>query len=101
MKKENQVKLDALMVKFAALGEEYNRIAFLKEWQPFLKSLTAFEQKIAVKAWFDTILATAKAVNKDIDHVVKNGTDEDVEVYRNYMKNLHEIPLFDKNMATI
>lgn len=97
MRKENKIKLDALMIKFAAIGEEYNRIAFDKEWQPFYQKLTDSEKKIAIKAWFDTILATAKAVRKDVEYVVQNGTDEDVEVYRNFVKDLREHPFFDKN----
>lgn len=97
MRKENKIKLDALMLKFAAIGEEYNRIAFDKEWQPFYQKLTDSEKKIAIKAWFDTILSTAKAVRKDVEFVVQNGTDEDVEVYRNFVKDLHEHPFFDKN----
>lgn len=97
MRKENKIKLDALMHKFAAIGEEYNRIAFDKEWQPFYQKLTDSEKKIAIKAWFDTILATAKAVRKDVEYVVQNGTDEDVEVYRNFVKDLREHPFFDKN----
>ena len=91
MRKENQVKLDALMVKFAALGEEHNRVAFHEEWQPFFQILTDSEKKIAIKAWFDTILATAKAVSKDVEYVVQNGTDEEVNVYRNFMKDLREL----------
>ena len=100
MKKENQVKLDALMLKFAELGEEHNRIAFDKEWQPFYLNLTDSEKKIAIKAWFDTILATSKAVRKDVEYVVQNGTDEDVEVYRNFVKDLREHSFFDKNRVT-
>lgn len=97
MRKENKIKLDALMLKFATIGEEYNRISFDKEWQPFYQKLTDSEKKIAIKAWFDTILATAKAVRKDVEYVVQNGTDEDVEVYRNFVKDLREHPFFDKN----
>jgi ribosomal protein L17 len=92
-----QQKLAALMVEFAALGEEHNLIAFDKQWQPFYQNLTDLEKKIAIKAWFDTILATAKAVRKDVEYVVQNGTDEDVEVYRNSIKDLREHPFFDKN----
>jgi ribosomal protein L17 len=97
MTKENQVKLDALMLIFAELGEEHNRISFDKEWQPFYQNLTSSEKKIAIKAWFDTILATAKAVRKDVEYIVKNGTDEEVEDYRNFFKNLHKHPFFDKH----
>ena len=101
MKKDNQVKLDALMLKFAELGEEHNRIAFDKEWRPFYQNLTDSEKKIAIKAWFDTILATAKAVSKDVEYVIKNGSDEEVENYRNAIKDIREHPFFDKNRVPI
>ncbi len=101
MKKENQVKLDALMLKFTELGEEHNRIAFDKEWQPFYENLPAAEKKIAIKAWFDTILATSKAVRKDVEYVVQNGIDEEIEVYRNFMKDLHQLPFLDKNRVVV
>ncbi len=96
MKKDNQVKLDALMLKFAELGEEHNRIAFDKEWRPFYENLTDSEKKMAIKAWFDTILATAKAVRKDVEYIVENGTEEQIEEYRNFVKDIRQHPFFDK-----
>ncbi len=97
MRKENQIKLDALMLKFATIGEEYNRIAFEKEWQPFYQKLTDSEKKIAIKAWFDTILATAKAVRKDAEYIVQHGTDEQVEEYRDFVRDIRQHPFLDKN----
>ena len=48
----NQAQLNALMLKFAKVGEhEDNSINFLKEWRPFFQTLTDSEKKVAIKAY--------------------------------------------------
>ena len=90
------------MIKFAKVGEhEANSINFLKEWRPFFQTLTDSEKKVAIKAWFNTIFETLDILGKDIDDVVKNGNEEDIEFYRNAMKDFHKHPFFDKNRTPL
>ncbi len=101
MNQVNKDKLATLMVKFNAMSEVYNHAHFHAEWKPFIDSLSPSDSKFAVETMLNTMVENAQEFRKVAVHLIENGTDENRHTIAEMVKEFKELPVFDRNRATI
>lgn len=101
MTQVNRIKLAALMVKFNAMSEDYNHAHFHAEWKPFIDSLPPTDSKFAVQTMLNTMLENAQELRKIAVHLIENGTDENRQTIAEMVKEFKELPVFDRDRATV
>lgn len=100
MTKENQIRLDALMLRFRALYKGDNRVSFESEWKPFFNNLSVSEKETAAQAWFKAIFDNLGDIKKDVADLVENGTEQECKDYLGELQKIKALPIFDKNMVS-
>ncbi len=101
MNQVNKDKLATLMVKFNAMSEVYNHTHFHAEWKPFIDSLSSTDSKFAVQTMLNTMVENAQGFRKVAVHLIENGTNENWHTIAEMVKEFKELPVFDRNRATI
>lgn len=99
MTKENQIKLDALMVHFNTMNGDIHN--FHAVWKPFIDTLPKADRKLATQTMLNTMVENAQEFRKVAVHLIENGTDENRHTIAEMVKEFKELPVFNRNRAAI
>lgn len=99
MQKDKKLKLDELMTIFSSMYTDHDRVKFQMLWQPFYKTLSETEKKVALNAWFGNMLDNAKKFKEESIHFAEKGSIEDSQFVAEMLNSIKEHPFMARETS--